>query len=110
VVGTVAISASGGRLGKGEGYAELEYATLRQMGRIGSHVPIATTVHDVQEVDAVPIEPFDVPIDIIVTPTRVVRTDSKLPKPSGIIWELLDPERLEEMPILKELRNSRRGQ
>jgi len=105
VVGTVAVTAYGGRLGKGEGYAELEYATLRQLGRITPDVPVATTVHDVQVVDDVPIEPFDVPVDIIVTPTRVIRTGSKLAKPQGIIWELLDPRRLEEMPILKQLRN-----
>ncbi len=104
VVGSVAVTASGGRLGKGEGYAELEYATLRQLGRIAPDVPIATTVHDVQEVDDVPIEPFDVPVDIIVTPTRVIRTGSKSAKPQGIIWELLDPRRLEEMPILRGLR------
>lgn len=104
VVGTVAVTEAGARVGKGEGYAELEYATLRQLNRIGEAVPIATTVHDVQVVDAIPVEPFDVPVDIIVTPSRVIRTRSSLPKPLSILWDLLDPARLEEMPILKELR------
>ena len=104
VVGTVAVTEEGARVGKGEGYAELEYATLRHMGRIDANVPIATTVHDVQVVEEIPIEPFDVPIDIIVTPGRVIRTGSAFPKPSGILWDLLDPKRLDEMPILKELR------
>ena len=104
VVGTVAVTERGARVGKGEGYAELEYATLRQLGRITEAVPIATTVHDVQVVEDIPIEPFDVPIDIVVTPTHVIRTRSRHAKPKGIIWDLLDPSRLEEMPILKELR------
>jgi len=104
VVGTVAVTTGGARVGKGEGYAELEYATLRQLGRVSEDVPIATTVHDVQIVDDIPVEPFDVPVDIIVTPTRVLRTQSALPKPRGILWDLLDPDRLGEMPILKELR------
>ena len=104
VVGTVAVSKQGARVGKGEGYAELEYATLRQMGRISEGIPIATTVHDAQVVGYVPTEPFDVPVDIIVTPTRVLRTRSSLPKPRGILWDLLRPARLEEMPILRELR------
>jgi 5-formyltetrahydrofolate cyclo-ligase len=105
VVGTVAVAPSGARVGKGEGYAELEYATLRQLGLIDEGVPLATTVHDTQVVDSIPVEPFDVPIDLIVTPTRVIRTASTLPKPSGILWEYLAEERLELMPILKELRD-----
>lgn len=28
----------------------------------------------------------DVPVDIIVTPTRVIRTNTNLPKPPGILW------------------------
>jgi 5-formyltetrahydrofolate cyclo-ligase len=104
VIGTVAVTERGARVGKGEGYAELEYATLRQLGRVAENVPIATTVHDVQVVDDIPVEPFDVPVDIIVTPTRVIRTRSRQAKPRGILWDLLDPARLEEMPILKELR------
>jgi 5-formyltetrahydrofolate cyclo-ligase len=108
VVGTVAVTRGGARVGKGEGYAELEYATLRQLGRIAEDVPIATTVHDVQIVDDIPVEPFDVPVDIIVTPTQVVPTHSALPKPRGILWDALDPSRLEEMPILKELRERSR--
>lgn len=104
VVGTVAVSVVGSRVGKGEGYAELEYATLRQMGRVHERVPIATTVHDAQVVEAIPTEPWDVPIDIIVTPTQVIRTGSTLPKPTGILWEHLAEERLDAMPILRELR------
>ena len=104
VVGTVVAAQDGGRLGKGEGYAELEYATLRQLGLIDAAVPVLTTVHDAQLAERVPIEVFDVPVDIIVTPTRVLRTGSKLSKPNGILWDLLDPRRIEEMPVLEELR------
>ena len=107
VVGTVAVTESGERVGKGEGYAELEYATLRQLGLVDARVPLATTVHEVQIVADIPIEPFDVPIDLIVTPIRVIRTGSTLPKPGGILWEHLTEERLELMPILKELRDRR---
>jgi 5-formyltetrahydrofolate cyclo-ligase len=104
VFGTVAVTSRGARVGKGEGYAELEYATLRQLGRVEAEVPIATTVNDLQIVDDIPIEPFDVPVDIIVTPTRVLRTEERAVRPSGIIWDRLAPERLEEMPVLQELK------
>ena len=108
VFGSVAVTTKGGRLGKGEGFAELEYATLRQLDLIDESIPIATTVHDSQLVDDVPREDFDVPVDIIATPTRVIRTNAALPKPSGILWDCLAPERLEEMPILRELKDKSR--
>ncbi len=74
VVGSVAVSASGERVGKGEGYAELEFAVLRTLGVVPDDIPIATTVHDAQVVPAIPREPFDVTLDLICTrPTRCVR-------------------------------------
>ena len=39
-------------------------------------VPVVTTVHDMQVVEAVPIEEKDEKISIIVTPTRVIRVTS----------------------------------
>ena len=104
VMGSVAVSAAGTRVGKGEGFAELEYAVLRQLGRIEEGLPIATTVHDVQVVAAIPSEPFDVAIDLIATPTRLIRTERTAARPQGILWDYLSEERLDAMPILRELK------
>jgi len=103
VFGSVAASTDGDRVGKGEGYAELEFATLRTLGRVADDVVIATTVHDAQVVDAIPREPFDVTLDLICTPTRVIRPAARGPRPSGVLWDRLLPERRAEMPILEEL-------
>ncbi len=105
VMGSVAVSTNGARLGKGEGYAELEYAVLKTIEAIDDDVPIATTVHEVQIVDGIPSEDHDVPLDVIVTPTRVIRTSTKLTKPKGIIWNKVTEEMLEKMPILREVKN-----
>ena len=104
VMGSVAVSKSGARLGKGEGYAELEYAMLKTVGAIDENVPVATTVHDIQLVDDIPSEDHDVPLDIIVTPTKIIRTNVKLTKPQGIIWSKVTEEMLEKMPILREIK------
>jgi 5-formyltetrahydrofolate cyclo-ligase len=104
VMGAVAVAADGARVGKGEGYAELEYAVLRQLGRLRPDVLVCTTVHDVQLVEAIPVEPFDVPVDLVATPTRLLATSSPLPRPAGVLWDYLTPERLEAMPLLGELR------
>lgn len=108
VMGSVAVSDTGARIGKGEGYAELEYAVLKTIGAIDDNTPIATTVHDIQLVDDIPSEDHDVPIDIIITPDKIIRTNTKLPKPKGIIWEKVTEEMLSKMPILQELKEKYR--
>ncbi|KAM0914798.1 hypothetical protein ACQ4PT_011275 [Festuca glaucescens] len=108
VIGSVAVDPStGARLGKGEGFAELEYGMLRYMGAIDDSTMIVTTVHDKQLVDDVPVEKLlihDVPVDIICTPTQVILTNTAVPKPQGIYWEKLSPEKLGQIRILRELK------
>jgi 5-formyltetrahydrofolate cyclo-ligase len=48
VCGSVAVTRDGRRCGKGEGYSDLEFAILRELGH--PPVPVATTVHDLQVV------------------------------------------------------------
>ena len=103
VFGSVAVSASGDRVGKGEGYAELEFAVLRSLHRVPEDIPIATTVHDAQLVEAIPREPFDVTLDLICTPTRTIRVAHRGRRPTGVLWDALPAERRQEMPILEEL-------
>ena len=73
VEGSVAVSLECDRIGKGEGYGELEYAILLEYGKIDPEVKIATTVHDIQVINSIPNDPYDVPLDYILTPTRIIR-------------------------------------
>ena len=101
VCGSVAVTRDGRRCGKGEGYSELEFAILRELGH--PPVPVATTVHDLQ-VTSVPRDPTDRPLSVIATPTHVIRIKRPSAAPTGIDWTRLSPEDLEEMPILAELK------
>ncbi len=74
VAGSVAVSPDGGRLGKGTGYSDQEYTILKNSGGVTSETPVVTTVHDVQIVERILREEWDISVDIIVTPTRVLRT------------------------------------
>ncbi len=103
VTGSVAVDRQGHRIGKGEGYAELEYAILRELGLVSDDTPIATTVHDVQIVEQIPREPYDLVVDYIATPTRVIKTRSGEKKPPGVLWDILPCEKMREIPILMEL-------
>ncbi|CAN0892238.1 5-formyltetrahydrofolate cyclo-ligase-like protein COG0212 [Linum grandiflorum] len=109
IIGSVAVDpTTGARLGKGEGFAELEYGMLRYMGAIDNSTPVVTSVHDCQLVDDIPIEKLlihDVPVDIICTPTRVIFTNTTIPKPQGIYWDKLSPEKLGQIRILRDLKS-----
>jgi len=48
VVGSVAVTKSGHRLGKGLGYAELEWGILYELGVVDQSTLVITTVHDYQ--------------------------------------------------------------
>jgi len=108
VVGSVAVGRDGSRIGKGEGYGEIEYAILREYNRVREDVIVATNIHDLQLFDFVPQDPYDVPVDVIATPTKLLRIPFNKPKPKGIIWGLLSSEKLEEIPLLKRLREKRK--
>jgi 5-formyltetrahydrofolate cyclo-ligase len=104
VTGSVAVDRRGHRIGKGEGYAELEYGIARQLGLVDASTPVATTIHDLQLVREIPREPYDVVVDIAATPTRLLTFHhSPSEKPPGIIWELLPCSKLDEIPVLREL-------
>ena len=106
VVGSVAVTPDGARLGKGHGYSDLEYAILLECGALGPETPIITTVHDFQVLGegAIPMTDHDVPVDIIVTPTRTIRVGKPRRRPSGVDWSLITEQMLHEMPILAELK------
>nr|XP_019835556.1 PREDICTED: methenyltetrahydrofolate synthase domain-containing protein isoform X2 [Bos indicus] len=107
VVGSVAVSEKGWRIGKGEGYADLEYAMMVSMGAVSQGTPVVTIVHDCQVVD-IPealLEDHDLTVDYILTPTRVITTGCERPKPAGIAWSKISCEMLGKMPILRSLRH-----
>jgi 5-formyltetrahydrofolate cyclo-ligase len=107
VIGSVAVSRDGWRLGKGEGYAELEYAILREFGKVRDDTPVYTTVHDLQIVDMIPHTDYDLPVDMIYTSTGALEC-LKQPRPKGIIWEMLDSRKIAVIPMLAELLNRRK--
>lgn len=105
VVGSVAVDARGARVGKGGGYSDLEFALARQLGLVGEATPVLTTVHELQVVDDdIPMTAHDVPVDLIVTPERVIRTHRRRSKPGGIRWAELSDAQIAAMPPLARLR------
>lgn len=106
VIGSVCVSPKGWRIGKGEGYADLEWAMAAAMSNINDKTVVISTVHDdqVQELPDGLFEEHDLTIDYICTPTRVIKTNCSRPKPTGVCWGLLTKEKYKAIPVLRKMR------
>ena len=104
--GSVAVTEAGARVGKGEGFSDLEFGILSDLGLVGDETAVATTVHERQVVDESEVAPdaHDVPMDLVVTPERVVETDTPYDRPTGVDWSEVSDEDVDEMPVLHGLR------
>src|SRR6056297_1883669 len=111
VSGSVGVTEDGARIGKGEGYSDLEYAVLHELGLVDATTPTLTTVHELQVLDGpesavpgatAPVDAHDVPMDYVVTPGRTVETETPYSRPEGVDWAALSDERVAEIPVLAE--------
>jgi len=100
--GSVAVNRKGARVGKGGGYSDLEFGLLTEERRIDRHTPIVTSVHPLQIVnEQIPMTEHDIPLNAIATPDEFIKIQSPLPRPKGIYWEMLPPEKIADIPVLK---------
>ena len=108
VMGSVAAGEDGARLGKGGGFADLEFALASSAGLIGAETVCVTTVHELQirPAGAIPVTDHDVLVDFVVTPERVIdcRGASGRRVSAGIRWEDLTEEKIAAIPLLSALR------
>lgn len=106
VVGCVAVSAAGGRTGKGAGFADLELAMLQSFHLVQPETPVVTTVHSLQIVEnsRLPMQPHDWALDWIITPEQAIATQTTWPRPQGLDWNAIQPEQYDRIPILRQLR------
>jgi len=108
VCGSVAVNRRGGRVGKGGGYSDLEFALLVEEGRIGSRTPVLTSVHPLQIVDDdLPMTIHDIPLSAIVTPEEIIKVEKSLRRPKGIYWGMLAAEKIDSIPVLKTRQSGR---
>lgn len=106
ISGCVAVSRSGGRTGKGAGFADLELGMLTELGLLRPETPIVTTVHPLQIVDdaQLPMMAHDAALDWIVTPEEAIQTHTPHPRPRGLDWNAIRPEQYATIPVLRLLR------
>lgn len=102
VTGCVGVTRQGARLGKGGGYSDLEYALLREHGKVHEDTPVSTTVHGSQLLPArsIPMLAHDVSLDLVVTPERTVRCKRPYTRPAGVLWDALEDDKRAAIPVL----------
>jgi 5-formyltetrahydrofolate cyclo-ligase len=94
------------RVGKGGGFSDLELALCIEQGLIDDDTVIVTTVHDLQVLDEdLPETEHDFRVDLVVTPTEVIRCPS-VPRPPGVLWDHLDDDKIAAIPALRGRRRS----
>jgi 5-formyltetrahydrofolate cyclo-ligase len=109
VTGCVAVGEDGRRLGKGGGFSDLEFALAAAAGLVDDATVVTTTVHDVQVRAAgeVPTVAHDMHVDLIATPTRLVRCPRRarhaVPR---LEWDELTEEKVAAIPVLGRLRDA----
>ena len=104
ISGSVAVNREGMRIGKGGGFADIEFALAVEAGSVTNKTVVLTTVDQIQILD----EPFpwsrhDVSVDYIVSEEEIIFRDRLKSRPAGIYWEDLGESKLQEIPLLKSL-------
>ena len=69
ILPVLAFDATGARLGRGGGHYDRTLAGLRKK----CHLRAIGLAFDEQMVEKCPVEPHDAPLDMVVTPMRVIR-------------------------------------
>lgn len=107
VCGCTGVTRAGGRVGKGAGFADLEFGIFSELGRIRPDTVIATTVHSCQVIadERLPMLPHDAPLDLIATEAELIVTGTAQPRPHGVAWDKVQPDQYRDIPFLAALRD-----
>lgn len=104
ISGSVAVNRMGTRVGKGGGFADLEYGLAIAAGVVAPDTPVVSTVHPMQVLDEeLPYTRHDVFLDYVITADEIVQCSGEMPRPTGIYWDDLTPQKIRQIPLLKKL-------
>ncbi len=109
VTGCSFVTEYGLRIGKGHGFFDLEWAMMKEIGKVDENTKVIVSVHNYQVIkggqEEEIAEEHDTIADYIVTPTDTIKASTIQNKPQCIFWDMLDQDKIEEIPPLKKLWN-----
>lgn len=106
LVGSVAVTRAGGRIGKGGGFADLELGIFWEMNLVNQDTPIVTTVHALQVVadNRIEMTQHNSPLNWIITPDEDIETNTQYPISGGVYWDDVEEDQLRDIPFLRDLK------
>ncbi|KAI3389229.1 hypothetical protein SNEBB_007778 [Seison nebaliae] len=108
VVAAVGVDLCGNQIGKGGSFSDMEYCVLREYGVITDDTVVVSFVDDNQIykgiIPSTKMNEHDIVIDVIVTPTQIIRTTPNRKKPTGIIWNKISRRQYRRIYLLRKLR------
>ncbi|KAL6712379.1 hypothetical protein ACN47E_000256 [Coniothyrium glycines] len=115
VTGALAISEQGIVIWEGHALFEVQWALLHDIGVLSAQAPVVAVAHMCQVVAEAQLEidPFkpdkagEVQCDFVVTPEKVLAVDDALKPVGGIDFDKVDPQALNNIPPLQELKGIR---
>ncbi|CBX99393.1 hypothetical protein IAQ61_000503 [Plenodomus lingam] len=115
VTGALVVNEQGVTIWEGQALFEVQWALLQDIEVLSDSTPVAAVVHACQVVDeaALGVERFmpdkngEVQCDFVVTPDRVLHVDNALKPSGGINFKNVDPDGLNNIPPLQELKGMR---
>ncbi len=107
ISGSVAVNREGNRIGKGGGFADIEFALATEYGSVTDETAVLTTVDHMQILDeSFPCSRHDVPVDYIVSEKEIIYCERSQARPLGIYWDDLNESKIQEIPLLQVLYKS----
>ncbi|CAI6336034.1 unnamed protein product [Periconia digitata] len=115
VLGGLVFNTNGIVVFEGHGLFEIQWALFKEMKLLRPNTPCAAIAHDSQLVDETklgldafsPDKPGEVQCDYILTPDKTFEIKEPVRPSSGLNFDALDPEGLENIPPLQELKGIR---
>jgi len=102
LTGSVAVNLKGARCGKGGGFSDPESGPLLEAGKIDRRTVVATTVHPIQIVrENLLMTAHDIPLNLVATPRAAIEVEGAFKRPTGILWDHLQPPQIHEIPVLE---------
>ncbi|KAF2643517.1 hypothetical protein P280DRAFT_254802 [Massarina eburnea CBS 473.64] len=115
VIGALALTTRGVVVWEGSGLFEVQWALLHDVEVMKQNTPVIAVAHSCQVVDESdlgleqiePDEVGEVQCDFVVTPEKVIEIQDAVKPADRVVFEALDPEALNNIPPLQELKGMR---
>ncbi|KAI4702919.1 hypothetical protein J4E81_001792 [Alternaria sp. BMP 2799] len=117
VTGGLVFNAQGVTIWEGHNLFEIQYAMLSDLGVLHHKTPVVAVAHDCQVVDEAalgvekvtvsPTRKGEVQCDFVVTPDKLYEIEGAVKPSGGVDFDVIDPEGVENIPPLQELRGIR---